>query len=371
MPHSMSVMRKRVTGASLATVAVFAMVACSGESSEYAAGDTIKLTLGAGHAAGGAITYTNHAQNFFVPEVERRVAEETEYEVDIDEQYGGSVAPLEEVLESTQTGIIDIGLVPYPFEPANLPLLNVSYYVPFGSPDVDQTLKAANHMLEENPEIKEDLEKNWNQTMLAAASVGDYGLGTTFKVGSMEDLDGKKLSGAGTNLEWVKAAGAVPVQGSLNDWYTGIQTGVYDGAVIFIDAFSGFKLHEVAENFTNVGFGSVLVGGIHVNNDSFKKLPEDVRTIIEEVAAEYEATFKEAVDKDQATAMKTLADAGVTPVDLPEDERIRWAEAIPNMPQQLADEVNKAGGPGSKAVNDYLQGLADAGYTSPRDWEVN
>lgn len=355
----------------MATIAVFGATACGGGSDEVAAGETIKLTLGAGHPAGGAITYTNHSENFFVPEVERRVAEETDYKIEIDEQYGGSVAPLEEVLESTQTGVIDIGLVPYPFEPANLPLFNVSYYVPFGSPDVDQTLKAANYMLDENPEILEDLETNWNQTMLAAASVGDYGLATKFTIDSMDDLDGKKLSGAGTNLEWVKAAGAVPVQGSLNDWYTGIQTGVYDGAVIFLDAYSGFKLHEVAPNFTNVGFGSVFVGGIHMNNDSLENLPKDVRTIIEEVADEYEATFKDAVAKDQATAMGVLEEAGVTPADFPEDERARWAEAVPNMPQQLADEANKAGLPGTKAVQDYLQGLADAGYTVPRDWEVN
>lgn len=41
------------------------------------------------------------------------------------------------------------------------------------------------------------------------------------------------------------------------------------------------------------------------------------------------------------------------------------------MPQQLADQSNDVGMPGTKAVQDYLQGLTDAGYTLPRNWEVN
>lgn len=319
MSMSLSARKVRALGVAFSAVALVGATACSG-SADFEPGDTINLTLGAGHPAGGSITYTNHAQDFFVPELKRRVSEETDYELDINEQYGGSTTGLDEVLESTQAGVVDIGLVPYPFEPANLPMLNISYYVPFGSPDVAPTLAAANYMVEENPEILDNLESQWNQKKLAFASVGDYGLATTFPVSSMDDVSDRKLSGAGTNLDWVAAAGAVPVQGNLNEWYTGIQTGVYDGAVIFLDAYAGFGLQEVAPHFTEVGFGSVLVGGIHINMDTYNGLPEEVRVIIDEVAQEYEDTMQNAVVEDQKKARTVLEEAGITPAEFPESE---------------------------------------------------
>ena len=353
----------------LALGALF-VTACGNSGSAAGEGENIRFTLAAGHPAGGAITYTNYAQSFLVPEIERRVEAETDHTVEIDEQYNGTIAPLSEVLEATQSGIADMGLVAYPFEPSNLFLLNASYYVPFGSPDVQDVMTSGRAAFEANPEVSDSLETNFNQRALGFAGVGDYGLITTFPVSGIDSMQGKRISAAGPNLPWISAVGGTPVQGSLNEWYTGFQTGVYDGGITFQDAYAGFKLFEVAPNYTRTGFGAGWVGGIHVNLDFFLDLPEDVQAIIEEVSREYEDTFGEAVAADQEKATATLEAAGVETVELPEDAREEWAEALPNIPAEKAEEADELGLPGSKFMQDYIDAMTEAGYEFPREYEL-
>lgn len=342
----------------------------SGSAAEDGGGENIRFTLAAGHPAGGAITYTNYAQSFLVPEIKKRVEAETDHTVEVDEQYNGTLAPLGEMLEATQSGVVDMGLVPYPFEPSNLFLFNASYFVPFGSPNVQDIMTSGRAAFEANPEMGELLEEKFNQRALGFAGVGDYGLVTTFPVTGIETMKGKRISAAGPNLPWISAVGATPVQGNLNEWYTGIQTGVYEGAIVFPDAYAGFKLFEVAPNFTKTGFGAVWVGGIHANLDFFEGLPEEVQTIVEEVSREYEDTFGKAVEADQKKAMATLDAAGIRLVELPEDTRKKWAEAMPNIPAEKAKEADGLGLPGTKFMTDYLNAMKETGYQFPREYQI-
>lgn len=332
--------------------------------------ETIELTLGAGHPAGGAISTTNYSERFLVPEIEQRVEEETDYTVSIAEQYGGSVAPLGEVLEATQSGLLDIGLVIYPFEPSNLFLWNMAYYVPFGSPDPQVVTDVTRQTLEANPEMTERLESDFNQKLLGFGAVGNYGLITTFPWEEVDELEGKKISAAGPNLPWVEAIGAVPVQGTLNEWYTSFQTGVFTGGIMYIQSYGGFKLYEVAPHFKETDFGAISVGGVHMNLDTYNELPEEVRAIIEEVAREYEATIGEAVEEDETDALAAIEDGGATITELPEDQRVAWAEQLPDIPNRQAKEADTMGLPGSKVMSDYLQFMRDTGYEFPRAWAI-
>ncbi|MHC4362931.1 MAG: C4-dicarboxylate TRAP transporter substrate-binding protein, partial [Planctomycetota bacterium] len=60
--------------------------------------------------------------------------------------YGGTIAKLGGVLEAIEAGVLDMGLVAYPFEPAKLFLHNFSYHVPFGTPDPLQAQRVGARM---------------------------------------------------------------------------------------------------------------------------------------------------------------------------------------------------------------------------------
>ena len=99
-----------------------------------AGAENFNLRIAAGHPS-APLSQVNQLNKTFVPNVTRRVAAETEHTVRFIEGYGGTIANLFEVLESTQKGIVDIGLMCSCFEPTKLFLHNINYFTPFLSPD--------------------------------------------------------------------------------------------------------------------------------------------------------------------------------------------------------------------------------------------
>ena len=82
-------------------------------------------------------------QNFFVPEVTKRVAARTKHKVEFIEGYGGAMVKVADTLEGVQSGIIDIGGYCFCFEPSNLPLHAFQVMLPFGTMDPVTSVKLA------------------------------------------------------------------------------------------------------------------------------------------------------------------------------------------------------------------------------------
>jgi C4-dicarboxylate-binding protein DctP len=341
----------------------------NGTSSEIP-GQNITLTVGAGHPAGGAITYANRMESWFVPELKARVAAETNHTLEVIEGYGGSIATLGEVLGATQSGLLDIGAIIYPFEPSNLLLHNLEMKIPFSSPDPEIAIKAMRAVYDEIPYMGQVLEDNFNQRVLGLWTTGSYHLVTTFEWSNFEDLRGKTLTAAGPNLPWITAAGVNPVQGSLGEWYTGLETGVIDGAVMFPEATAGFKLYEPAPYYTEIGFGASPQGAITVNLDTFNRLPADVQQILIELGAEFEAQIAGWVKEEGGAAYDTMLAAGTIIKSLPLQQRSDWANRLADLPNQSAQEANALGLPGSEAYRVYIRAQQDLGYVFPREWVI-
>jgi len=333
-------------------------------------GESITLTIGAGHPAGGAITYANRLESWFVPELKKRVAEQTNHELEVIEGYGGSIATLAEVLGATQSGLLDIGAIIYPFEPSNLSLHNLEMRIPFSSPDPEIAIKAMRAVYDEIPYMGQMLEDEFNQKVLGLWTTGSYHLVTTFPWSKFEDLAGRTLTAAGPNLPWITAAGVNPVQGSLGEWYTGLETGVIDGAVMFPEATAGFKLYEVAPYYTEIGFGASPQGAITVNLDAFNGLPADVQEILVELGVEFEAQIAGWVKEEGAAGYDTMRAAGTTITTLTDEQRADWANRLSELPNEGAQEANALGLPGSEAYRVYIRAQEELGYVFPRDWVI-
>src|SRR5829696_4625284 len=240
-----------------------------------AAQETIRLRIASGHPA--ANTYVNLMQNFFVPEVTKRVAQRTKHKVEFVEGYGGAMVKVADTLEGVQAGIIDIGGYCFCFEPSNLPLHAFQVMLPFGTMDPETSLKVARAVYDKVPYMSKVFEDKFRQKLIALIADNGYNLGTNFEWNSVADIKGQKIAGAGLNLKWLELAGATPVQSSLVDAYTSMQTGVYNGWV-------NFKLYEVGKFYTEIGFGAITWHGLTVNAARWGRLPKEVQDVILEVA---------------------------------------------------------------------------------------
>lgn len=341
--------------------------AALGLSSAFA--ETFTLRIGSGHPNGPAV-YVADTANFFVPEVKRRVAEETEHEVEFVEGYGGAIAGVAETLESIQSGILDIGSYCICFEPSKLFLHNFPYYAPFGPQDSEQQMEATRAVYDQIPWLTEQFESEYDQILLGLHGWDNYHLGTTDPWDTVEDLKGVKIGGAGPNLPWLEYAGAVPVQSTLPDGYLSLQTGVYNGWLMFPSAYLGFKFHEPAPHYTLIGFGAMGVNALTMNTRSMSKLPEDVQQIIREVGAAYEAQAGASLNARQKSGLEGLGEVGAEIKTLGEDVRAGWAASLAPFPNRQAKDADGRGMPGTEVMNAYLAAVAATGYAWPTDYVI-
>ncbi|MFZ2737554.1 MAG: C4-dicarboxylate TRAP transporter substrate-binding protein [Burkholderiaceae bacterium] len=328
-----------------------------------ASAEDIKLRIASGHAA--ANTYVALMQNFFVPEVSKRVAARTKHKVDFIEGYGGSMVKTADTLEGVQSGIIDIGGYNFGFEPSNLPLHSFMVALPFGTMSPVMSVKIARAVYDKVPYMSKVLEDKYNQRLLSLISDTGYNIGTTFEWNQVADLKGRKIAGAGLNLKWLEFAGATPVQSALPEAYTSMQTGVYNGWIMFPSGWVNFKLTEVAKYYTEVGFGAITWHGLTMNKARFAKLPKDVQDIILEVAREYEALTGTVNEENYPKQMTELARVGAVVKKVPDSVRLDWAKSLTNWPQQRAAELDKMGLPGSEVMKLAMEEAEKLGYKWP------
>lgn len=333
-----------------------------------ASADTFRLTIGAGHPADASIWITT-MRDFLAPEIAKRVEQRTGHKIEWVNAYGGSVCKLGECLEAVESGLVDIADLHVAFEPTKLMAHNFPYFVPFGTPDPMVAARAARKVYDTVPGLKSILETKYNQVFLGVGTVGNYNLLTTFAWDKVEQLKGHKIAAAGPNIPWLQAVGSIPVQSNLNEAYTSFQTGVYEGWVMFPDATVGFKLHEVAKNYTFTDFGAIPNVLITINKDTWKKLPKAVQDIMLEVGKEYtEVESKAVLDKGQRS-VDTMKASGANVRSLSDAEKVKWANALPDIPNQRTEEIKKAG-QASQAIAAYIKALKEAGVKLPRDWKV-
>jgi C4-dicarboxylate-binding protein DctP len=333
-----------------------------------ASADDFKLRMASGHPA--VNTYVNLMQTFFAPEVTKRVKERTKHTLEFIEGYGGAMVKVNDTLEGVQTGIIDIGGYCFCFEPSRLPLHAFQVMLPFGTMSPDASVKIARAVYDKVPYMSKVFEDKFNQRLLGLIADNGYNLGTNFDWDKVSDLKGQKLAGAGLNLKWLEFAGATPVQSSLPEAYTSMQTGVYNGWIMFPSGVVNFKLDEVSKYYTEIGFGAITWHGLTMNKNRLSRLPKEVQDIIVEVAKEYEAKTGTVNEANYPKQLEQLKSRGAIVRSLPDAVRVEWAKSLAAWPQLKADELDKAGHPASQVLKIALEEAEKLGHKWPVRYQV-
>ena len=325
--------------------------------------DRINLRIASGHPPG--VVYVGLMKDFFQPELKRRVEERTEHKLNFIEGYGGSIVKVAETLEGVQSGIVDIGGFCYCFEPSNLPLHAFQAMLPFGTMDPTISLKIAQDVYKAIPYLTHVFEDQFNQKLLSRIADAGYNLGTSFDWNTVVDLQGVKISGAGLNLNWLRYAKAIPVQGSLPEAYTGIRTHVYEGWIMFPSAWVQLKLYEVGPYYTMIGFGSITWHGLTINLDTWNRLPEEVQAIMLEVAADFEELTGQHNLERYGNDIDTLREL-ITVKQVSPEVKLDWANALSDWPGEMVTELETRGLPAKSVLETTLEVAERHGH----DWPV-
>jgi TRAP-type C4-dicarboxylate transport system substrate-binding protein len=332
-----------------------------------AAAENITINIGSGHPPG--VVYAGLMIDFFQKELKERVEARTEHKITFIEGYSGSIVKVTEVLEGVQDGILDIGGFCFCFEPSNLPLHAFQVMLPFGTMDPVQSLKIAQEVYAAEPYLTEVFEDEFNQVLLSRVADGGYNLGTNFEWKTLSDLKGEKIGGAGINLNWLEKAEITPVSSSLATSYTDLSTGVYDGFIMFPSAWVNLKLYEHGPFYTLIGFGSMTWHGMTANKDFVEGLPDDVREILFEVAAEFEEQTG-SVNLSEYDRLIDELRSVITVNEISEEVRQEWAVSMQDWVQATADDLEGKGLPAKKVMNLVLDRAEASGYTWPHRYTI-
>jgi TRAP-type transport system periplasmic protein len=330
-----------------------------------AAARDYKMTIGSSHPP--VLPWTIPLHTLIVPESNKRLkASGSPDTIQWTEAYAGALYDFNNTLEGVGDGLADIGWVGSLWEPAKQPLQNVAYYFPFVSGDVYAMTAIQEQLMEKVPAFAAEWTKN-NTVFLGAQAADSYHLVTKFPVTKLEDLRGKKLLAPGAIATRVQGTGAIPVDAGLPVFYNMLQTGVADGAVILITGVIPFKLYEVAPYITKVDLGAVFSGALAMNKKTFDGLPPHMQELFRTLGHDYAKMCADLVAQREAGAWAALAKMpNVHVSELPQAERVKWANALPDI---AGDWTKRNGEPGRVVLKTFMEEARKRGAKPLRDWD--
>ncbi|WP_274626455.1 C4-dicarboxylate TRAP transporter substrate-binding protein [Arvimicrobium flavum] len=329
--------------------------------------ETVRLTVASSHPT--SVAWVGALKTHVVDNANKRLEERgSDYRIEWTEAFGGALYDFNDTLEAIEDGLADVGWVGALWEPAKMPLQNITFATPFVTSDPRIAVDVLNELNDTIPEMKAEWERH--SLVFLGASVNDtYHIFTSFPVNSLADLNGKKIVGNSSMAPWLEGTGAVPVAGGLPSFYQQIQTGVADGAIIMPTGAASLKLHEVAPHITLVDIGVTTVGGLAVNRDSWNALPEDVRTVLSELGREYSTVHSEQVVARYDESLARMAKEGGTITELPAADRQQWVNSLAALSKTWVEASEKAGLPAREILTRFMNEMRERGAKPLRNWD--
>jgi TRAP-type C4-dicarboxylate transport system substrate-binding protein len=329
--------------------------------------ETLKLTVVAGQPP--IHTIVVNLKEAFIPAVDKALAEAGgTTKIEWTQAYGGSMAKFTEVLETVEEGIAHIGAVTFAFEESKLPLEQYTFMIPFGPSDNKAMASINRRVRAKVPEMDKAWDQ-YNQVLLGVGAESPWHIFTKFPLTNIEDLKGRKIGATGSSAQLLRGTGAVIVNSNMFEAYNNIKNSLYDGYPCSVGLCFVYKIYEAAPYLTQVNFGARVGVGITVNqkvwNSASEELKHALRAGVKAWIDRYEATEA----SREASFLKIMQSKGTRVSEFTLQQRTAWANAMPNVPKEWAADLDKAGKPGSKLLQVYMEELRATAQPIPRQWD--
>lgn len=264
-----------------------------------------------------------HAHSKAAEDWAREVEARTDNAVKINMFPGGTLTGAAECYDGVVNGISDIGMSCFAYTRGRFPVME-AVDLPMGYPNGMTATMVANQFYQEiKPAELDDVK------VLYLHAHGPGLLHTKKPVKSLDDLKGMQIRSTGLSAKMVKAMGATPVAMPQGDTYEALQKGVVEGTFAPMETLKGWRQADVIDFTTDcneIGYTTTMFAVM--NKNSFNKLPENVRKVINEVSSEWiEVHGRVWDDADQEGLAYTLEKDNQI-IELSGEESNLWKEAI-------------------------------------------
>ncbi|TWH19918.1 TRAP transporter substrate-binding protein [Prauserella rugosa] len=317
-------LRRTIAAAAVAAMG-FGLAACGGAQAEEESG-AVHWRLAESHASDYP---TSRTDQWFADQVRERTDGRVQIDVYTDAQLGEE----RDVLEQVQLGSVEVNR-------ANANLLGefVPSWKAFGLPYLFDDEEHMWNFLN-GPGGKQKLAELGQMGVegLAYYDSGARSLYTNGKpVEKPEDLAGRniRVQPGSVAAEIVEAFGGSATTMDGGEIYSGIETGVIDGAENNIPTYASSGHYEVAENFT-VNEHQRVPEVLMVSHDAMAQLSEQDREIVRDVAEKSTALERRLWKEEEEKGRKVIEDAGVTITEVDEQP---FRDAVAGLMKRYSSE---------------------------------
>lgn len=284
------------------------------------------------------------------------------YEVEV--VHGGALAGIFESYDAVASGIADIAhFIPQDTDKP-FPMSDV-VALPFLQVRSDIATQALH-----NVRAKGYLDKEYAGVKIlflnTSASVDD--LLTINPINSIADLKGVEIgTGGGSRIALLKGLGAVPVFAPPPEVYAMLQKGIVEGELI-----SGYGIYiEHHDEFIRYLINPVrmfrVIHMVAMNSDTYNKMPDDVKQIVDSMDAEAKYSLMGAKilsDEYEVTMEKFLSTIG-TAIDWSEEDMAVLDGICTDIFNKWITEQEAEGWPAGEVVAEYYNSLKALGVEKP------
>ena len=174
-------------------------------------------------------------------------------------------------------------------------------------------------------------------------------------VRTLADMKGLKFRATGTSALVVSALGGTPVPKPMPECYEMLQKGVVDGSLFPMEAHKGWRLGEVTDYMT-ASFSTAYTTTFFVvmNKDKWAALPDDVKSVIEQINVEWAAKHAAAWDSSDMEGIKYFLNQGGQIIGLEAGEQAAWQKAVVPIISEFVTKAKEQGIGNAQEVVDFI-----------------
>ncbi len=267
----------------------------------------------AGESAAKTLTFAEFGPNrgtraaelqWFADELKAR----SKGDLEIEFFWGKSLLGAKAVLQGVADGVAEMGSVIGFFTPKKLRAYNIGD-LPVKNSDVWIGMRALYDLASHNPVFLDEFDQA-NVVYIANYSTGPIQLICTTKVGTLENLSGKKIRSSGPYGKTLAALGAEVVRMPQGEVYQALDSGLVDCNQNYYYSMKAYKQYEVASFVLDLDWGQNMSFGIIMNKASHAALSDSQRKTLHAVASDFIDHFAKSMIESQV-ADKAAMEAGI------------------------------------------------------------
>jgi len=251
----------------------------------------------------------------FVDQVQQEADKKYPGELALVYKGGPEVIPSREQVEGCRKGVVTM-------------LWAVPSYYGSVMPEMDVlALTEVTPWKERTTGLFEYIEKLHNQKtnthFLARGTGAKFYVFSTKPVKTVDDLKGMKLRVSPTNIPFLKAVGAVPVQMPPSDVYTAMERGLVSGYIIPTTQVKDFGLVKVTKYMLLPALYMPSTAWL-INLDAWKKLPKHLQEFLSEKGLLWEHHYWERNQSAYVEDVKDFKEAGIEVIEMAPAEAAKY-----------------------------------------------